>query len=85
VLVLEHERKLSLQDAVNETARMHDEEVKLFTVLEKLLPSFGAETDKELERFIAVLRSWITANYDWSFHDTKRYQVQEVEVESRVD
>jgi hypothetical protein len=85
VLVLEHERKLSLQDAVNETARMHDEEVKLFTALEKLLPSFGAETDKELERFVAVLRSWITANYDWSFHDTKRYQVHELEVVSRVD
>jgi hypothetical protein len=85
VLVLEHERNLSLQDAVNETVRMHDEEVKLFTALEKLLPSFGAETDKELERFIAVLRSWITANYDWSFHDTKRYQMQEVEVVSRVD
>lgn len=85
VLVLEHERKMALQDAVNETARMHDEEVKLFTALEKLLPSFGAETDKELERFVAVLRSWITANYDWSFHDTKRYQMQEVEVASRVD
>ena len=80
VLVLEHERKLSLQEAVNETARMHDEEVKLFTALEKLLPSFGAETDRELERFIAVLHSWITANYDWSFHDTKRYQVHELEV-----
>lgn len=80
VLVLQHERNLPIQDAVNETARMHNEEVKLFTALEKLLPSFGEETDKELERFIAVLRSWITANYDWSFHDTGRYQVREVEV-----
>ncbi|HJT73900.1 MAG TPA: (-)-gamma-cadinene synthase [Chitinophaga sp.] len=80
VLVLQHERNLPIQDAVNETARMHNEEVKLFTALEKLLPSFGEETDRELERFIAVLRSWITANYDWSFHDTGRYQVREVEV-----
>lgn len=80
VLVLSHERKLSLQDAVNETARMHDEEVKLFTVLEKLLPSFGEETDRELLRFIAVLRSWITANYDWSFHDTGRYKMPTEEV-----
>lgn len=80
VLVLQHERDLPLQEAVNETARMHNEEVKLFTALEKLLPTFGRETDRELERFIAVLRSWITANYDWSFHDTGRYQVKEVEV-----
>ncbi|QHS58261.1 (-)-gamma-cadinene synthase [Chitinophaga agri] len=80
VLVLQHERNISMQDAVNETARMHDEEVKLFTALEKLLPSFGAELDVELERFLSVLRSWITANYDWSFHDTGRYQVRELEV-----
>jgi hypothetical protein len=80
VLVLQHERRISLQDAVDETMRMHNEEVKLFTALEKLLPSFGAELDKELERFLAVLRSWITGNYDWSFHDTGRYQVREVEV-----
>jgi len=59
---------------------MHNEEVKLFTALEKLLPSFGEETDRELERFLSVLRSWITANYDWSFLDTGRYQVREVEV-----
>jgi hypothetical protein len=80
VLVLQHERQVPLQDAVNETARMHNEEVKLFTALEKLLPSFGAELDHELERFLAILRSWITANYDWSFHDTGRYRLQEVEV-----
>jgi len=80
VLVLQHERNIPLQDAVNETLRMHNEEVKLFTALEKLLPSFGADLDKELERFLSVLRSWITANYDWSFLDTGRYQVREVEV-----
>lgn len=80
VLVLKHERNISLQDAVDETARMHNEEVKLFTALEKLLPSFGPEMDLELERFLSVLRSWITANYDWSFLDTGRYQVREVEV-----
>lgn len=80
VLVLQHERQIPLQDAVNETFRMHNEEVKLFTALEKLLPSFGDAYDHELERFLVILRSWITANYDWSFHDTGRYKLQEVEV-----
>jgi hypothetical protein len=80
VLVLQHERQLSLQEAIDETARMHNEEVKLFTALEKLLPSFGEVMDKELGRYVAILRSWITANYDWSFYDTGRYQVKEVVV-----
>ncbi|GAA0559750.1 terpene synthase family protein [Chitinophaga japonensis] len=75
VLALMRERSLSMQDAINETVRMHDEEVRLFAALEKLLPSFDAETDQELTRYVAVLRSWITGNYDWSVLDTGRYRV----------
>jgi hypothetical protein len=80
VLALMHERGLSLQAAINETVRMHDDEVRLFAALEKLLPSFDETTDRELNRYVAVLRSWITGNYDWSVHDTGRYRVEEAPV-----
>jgi hypothetical protein len=73
-LVLAHERNLDLQEAIDETGRMHNEEVALFVALEKQLPSFGAALDAELVRYIDVLRSWITGNYDWSMQDTGRYR-----------
>ncbi|WP_343745565.1 hypothetical protein [Chitinophaga sp.] len=73
VLVLQHERQCSLQEAVDEAARMHNEEVAIFVVLEKLLPLSGSEKDYELLRYVAVLRSWITGNFEWSLHDTGRY------------
>ncbi len=80
VLAIMHERNLSMQDAINETVRMHDEEVRIFAALEKLLPSFDPVTDEELLRYVGVLRSWITGNYDWSVLDTGRYQATQVPV-----
>lgn len=75
VLVLQHARQCSLQEAINEAARMHNEEVAIFVTLEKLLPLKGEETDYELLRYVSVLRSWITGNYDWSVKDTGRYGI----------
>jgi hypothetical protein len=82
VLVLQHHRQISLQEAVNEAARMHNEEVAIFATLEKLLPLKGDERDYELLRYVSVLRSWITGNFDWSVSDTGRYglEVKEKEV-----
>lgn len=75
VLVLKHERHYGFMDAMQETARMHNEEVALFERLKQALPVYEPTLQQELTRYINVLQSWITANYDWSFHDTKRYTV----------
>ncbi|CAL1519247.1 terpene synthase family protein [Chitinophaga sp. MM2321] len=75
VLVLQHANKSTLQQAVDEAARMHNEEVAIFVALEKLLPLSSTEKDYELLRYVAVLHSWITGNFDWSLHDTGRYNV----------
>ena len=80
VLVLQHHRQISLQEAVNQAARMHNEEVAIFATLEKLLPLKGDERDYELLRYVSVLRSWITGNYDWSVSDTGRYGLEVKEV-----
>ncbi|ASZ12404.1 hypothetical protein KTO58_12610 [Chitinophaga pendula] len=86
VLVIQEEEKLGLQEAVDAAARMHDDEVRLFCRLEKRLPQYDEATNAELLRYVAVLKSWITGNYDWSFQDTGRYKVSvgipEAELES---
>ncbi|MBS0028821.1 terpene synthase family protein [Chitinophaga sp. 22321] len=80
VLVLKHHQQLTLQEAIQEATRMHNEEVAIFATLEKLLPLTGNETDYELLRYVSVLRSWITGNYDWSVRDTGRYGMEVKEV-----
>ncbi|RAJ10465.1 hypothetical protein LX64_00067 [Chitinophaga skermanii] len=80
VLALKHERNYSLEEAIAETAKMHDEEVQKFINLSLHLPNFGPALNIELERYITILRSWMRANLDWSFGDTARYAMNIKEV-----
>lgn len=73
VTVLQHEQHVSMSEAIEQAAAMHDAEMRLFIELEQRLPSFEPELDAALQRYIGVLRSWIRANLDWS-SETGRYQ-----------
>lgn len=67
VLSLQHKHQLSLQEAVDRAAALHDTEVRAFIELTLRVPSFGMEVDVELKRYIAILRSWMRGNLDWSY------------------
>ena len=73
VVALRAEYGLTLQAAVTRAAQMHDAEVRAFLELESHLPSFGAQADALLKRYIAGLRSWMRGNVDWS-QMTARYR-----------
>lgn len=73
VLAIQHKYKLSLQEAVLTATQVHNEEVRLYVELEKRLPSFGAENDAQLARYLGVLRSWMRGHIDWAKYDTRRY------------
>ncbi|MGE7773540.1 terpene synthase family protein [Chitinophaga sp. NPDC101104] len=75
VVVLKEERSLTLESAVAEAARMHDEEVRRFIMLSESIPNFGEEVNDELQRYVGVLKAWMRANLDWSFGDTARYRM----------
>jgi 5-epi-alpha-selinene synthase len=72
-IALRAEYGLTLQAAVARAAEMHDAEARAFLELESRLPSFGAQADAILDRYIAGLRSWMRGNYDWS-QMTARYR-----------
>jgi 5-epi-alpha-selinene synthase len=72
-IALRAEYGLTLQAAVARAAEMHDAEARAFLELESRLPSFGAQADEMLDRYIAGLRSWMRGNYDWS-QMTARYR-----------
>lgn len=67
VLTLQHKHRLTLQEAIDRAAALHDAEVRTFINSELRLPSFGAAVDAELKRYVATLSSWMRGNVDWSY------------------
>ncbi len=77
VTAIKYERGVSVQEAVDEAADYSNRTVAAFVELEATVPSFGKEMDKQVDRFISVLKSWIRGNLDWSYV-TGRYNVANV-------
>lgn len=73
VLVLRHADHLTLQEAIDRAAAMHDAEVRAFIELAAMLPSFDPAINADLSRYVSILRSWMRGNLDWS-HATGRYR-----------
>ena len=76
VVVLQHEYQISVQEAVERAVEIHDAEVRTFIELSAQLPSFGAQIDAELQRYISGLRSWMRGCLDW-YLETGRYCLTE--------
>ena len=64
VVVLQHEYKISLQEAFDRAAELHNAEIRTLIELSAQLPSFGDEIDANLQKYLSVLRSWIRGNLD---------------------
>jgi 5-epi-alpha-selinene synthase len=75
LLIHRHER-IGIQEAVDKVARLIEAQLRRFVALEKGLPRFGAATDLDVSRFIAVMRSWMRGNLDWSY-ESARYRATE--------
>jgi len=69
----------TLQQAIDHAAELTNAEVRAFEVLQDQLPSFGTAIDVDLQRYIAVLRSWMRGNLDWANNDSGRYRTESVE------
>ena len=72
VFSIQHERRLSPDEALAMAVRMHDAAVRCFLLRERALPSFG-EHDAAVSRLVLGVRRWMRANLDWS-RLTARYQ-----------
>jgi 5-epi-alpha-selinene synthase len=75
VVTFQHHYQLSLQDAVRKAADLTNKEVRNFIALKERLPTFGAEIDADVQRFVSVLCSWMRGNLDWSY-TSGRYSVE---------
>lgn len=68
VIILMHEERLSLGDALVRAARMHDAEVRRYQEIERRLALDGAVSHR-----CSLIRAWIAANQEWSL-STSRYR-----------
>lgn len=75
VMVIQHEYQLPLQEAFDRAVELHDADMQIFIELSAQLPSFGAEIDANLQRYLSGLRSWIRGHLDWTL-ESPRYRVQ---------
>ncbi len=72
VLAIMDEEALPLEEAVQRACEQHDDEVRAFIEAADQLPSFG-DADEDVQRYVAMLRSWIRGHLDWS-QETGRYR-----------
>lgn len=74
VITLRHRHNCSLQHALCLARDMHDNEVRAFVGLAKNVLQFSPSVNRELERYLMILRAWMRGNIDWAY-DTGRYGV----------
>lgn len=66
VLVLQHNYELTLQEAVDCAAIIHNQEVKAFEALAEQLALCGLNMEAGLQQYLDGLRAWMRGNLDWS-------------------
>jgi 5-epi-alpha-selinene synthase len=72
VVITKHMYRLSWQEAIESVNTMVTNEVRLFEQIERHLPPIAPHLVADAYRYIAGLKAWIRANFDWSA-ETHRY------------
>ncbi|MDD1611667.1 MAG: hypothetical protein LUQ57_00850 [Methylococcaceae bacterium] len=70
----------SLQKAIDLATEMTNAEIDEFLQLQQHIPKFSPEIDAEVQRYVAILRSWMRGNLDWAY-ESGRYVVEADECE----
>jgi hypothetical protein len=73
VNLLQHERRLSQEEAVLCAAAIHNTDMRRFVTLSGRLPVYDETTNRALARYVEALRRHIRGNVDWSEKDSGRY------------
>ena len=77
VLVLMRARGLSVQTALDKAVEMYRWEVEQFLAGERVLPSFGAQEDAQLRRYVQLLKDRLGGILAWS-QRSKRYRMSDL-------
>lgn len=81
VMVMKANLHLSLEEAIQEAADLHDKEIRYMKKLRRRLPDFGDRVNNEVQTYIDGLETMVAGFYYWSIEDTPRYKEHEVAIE----
>jgi hypothetical protein len=74
IILLQKEKQLTLEAAIQETLQVHDTDLQEFLYLEQQVSSFRSGTDEELARFRQVLKAMMSGNHEWVLNNDYRYR-----------
>jgi 5-epi-alpha-selinene synthase len=66
IIILQQMHHSALTYSIAQAVTRHDAEVQAFITAEQALPSFGARIDHQIDRYVALLRSFMYGNLAWS-------------------
>ncbi|MBE9030055.1 hypothetical protein IQ266_09980, partial [filamentous cyanobacterium LEGE 11480] len=69
MLIFKHGYCLNHEDAYTWAIETHNLEMRRFLLFETNLPDFGADTNRDVQRFIRGLRALIRGSVDWTLID----------------
>lgn len=76
VVALQHQYQIPLQEAFERAAELHDAQVRTFIELSAHLPSFGAEIDANLQRYLSGLRFMMRGSLDWCLQSGRYWHTE---------
>ncbi|MEA5599881.1 terpene synthase family protein [Nostoc sp. UHCC 0252] len=76
IFVLHHHKQISIEEAMEQVKKIHNEEINSLINLESLLPYYGEELDISITKYISGMHSWIRGNLDWCYQSS-RYDILE--------
>ncbi|MDF5706103.1 MAG: terpene synthase family protein [Nostoc sp. S4] len=80
IYVLHYHKKISLEEAIEQVTKIHNEELNSLISIESFLPSLGEELDGYLTKYISVMHSWISGNIEWCFHSYRYHNLEKLEL-----
>jgi 5-epi-alpha-selinene synthase len=66
IIILQQTHHGALTNSIQQAVTLHDAEVQAFLTAEQAIPSFGARIDQHIDRYTALLRSFMYGNLAWS-------------------
>ncbi len=72
LFILQEEKKISLQEAVNFAVLLINKEMEAFFEMKNIMASFFAKGDPALQVYVDILENWINGHMYWN-DETERY------------
>jgi len=76
VLVMQHEQRLTLQQAIEQVTERHDDEMKAFLIAQAALPHFSPAVAADLDHYVELLRSMIRGSFDWAYATARHASIE---------